>query len=76
MPTAESGKLVPVAALDQVTVPAQPEAVKVKVLGKHTTFSVGAVTVGAVGFAFISRPVTAVLAADIQPLTVQVAVIE
>ena len=66
----------PVAALDQVTVPAQPDAVNVKVLGKHTTFSVGAVTVGAVGFAFISIPVSAVLASDIQPLTVQVAVTE
>ena len=64
----------PVAALDQVTVPAQPDDVRVKVLGKQTTFSVGAVTVGAVGFAFISRLVTAVLGSDVQPLTVQVAV--
>jgi hypothetical protein len=59
-----------------VTVPAQPDAVKVRVLGKQTTLSVGAFTVGAVGFAFISRPVTLVLASDIHPLTVQVAVIE
>jgi len=74
--TTESVKLVPVEAFDQVTVPAQLEAVKVKVLGKQTTFSVGAVTVGALGFALISRPVTAILASDTQPLTVHVAVIE
>ena len=66
----------PVAAFDHVTVPAQPEAVKVKVLGKHTTFSVGAVTVGAVGFAFISMPVTAELETDVLPASVHVAVIE
>ena len=66
----------PVAAFDQVTVPAQPKAVKVKVLGKQTTFSVGAFMVGALGFALISRPVTAVLALDIHPLAVQIAVIE
>ena len=60
---------------DQVTVPAHPDDVKVKVLGKQTTFSVGAVTVE-LGFAFISRPETAVLAADVLPASVQVAVIE
>jgi len=76
VPTAESVKLVPVALLDQVTVPAQPDAVKVRVEGAQTTNGFGGVIVGAPGFAFISRPVTAELASEVQPLTVQVAVIE
>jgi hypothetical protein len=68
---------VPVATpSDHVTVPAQPLAVNVKVDGEQTERLAGGVIVGASGFAFISRPVTAVLASDAQPLTVQVAVIE
>ena len=42
-------RLVPVAPVDQFTVPPQPLAVKVKVLGEHTTFGFGAVIVGADG---------------------------
>ena len=61
---------------DQVTVPAQPLAVSVKVKGVKTDRLVGGVILGELGFAFISRPVTAVLAADVTPATVQVAVIE
>jgi hypothetical protein len=68
---------VPVAApSDQVTVPAQPLAVSVKVEGVKTAKLVGGVILGALGFALISRPVTAVLALDIHPLSVQIAVIE
>jgi len=40
---------VPDEPFDQVIVPAQPLAVKVKVLGAQTTFGFGAVIVGAEG---------------------------
>ena len=59
-----------------MTVPAQLPAVSVKVEGVKTARLVGGVILGALGFAFISRPVTAVLAADVIPASVQVAVIE
>jgi hypothetical protein len=49
---------------------------KLKCLENKQLFQSVQFTVGAFGFALISRPVTAVLASDIQPLTVQVAVIE
>jgi hypothetical protein len=65
--------LVPEAPFDQLTVPAQPLAVNVKVPGAQTTFGFGALTVGADGCAVISNPVTAVLAALTQEPTVQVA---
>ena len=76
MPTAESVKLVPVALLDQVTVPAQPDAVRVSVAGEQTDKLAGGVIVGATGLAFISSPVIAELASEVQPLTVQVAEME
>ena len=77
VPTALSVKLVPVAApSDQVTVPAHPLAVSVSVKGEQTESVAGATTVGTGGFALISNPVTAVLGSDVQPFTVQVAVIE
>jgi len=61
---------------DQVTVPAQPLAVRVSVEGEQTTNGFGGVIVGAFGLAFISSPVTAELASEVQPLTVQVAEME
>ena len=61
------------ALFDQVTTPAHPLAVKVKVEGAQTTNGFGGVIVGALGLAFISSPVTAVLATEVQPLTVQLA---
>ena len=61
---------------DQVTVPAHPLAVKVKVFGAHTTLGFGALIVGADGWAVISKPVTVVLATLMQPPTLQVAEIE
>ena len=72
----ESVKLVPEVPFDQVTVPAQPDAESVSVDGEQTTKVTGGVIVGVVGLALISRPVTAALGSDVQPLTVQVAVIE
>ena len=54
-------------------VPAQPLAVKVKVPGEHTTFGLGALIVGAVGWAMICSPVTAELTGLVQLPTVQVA---
>ena len=48
----------------------------VSVEGEQTESVAGATTVGTGGFALISNPVTAVLASDVQPFTVQVAVIE
>jgi hypothetical protein len=56
--------------------PAQPLALRVSVEGEQTTRLGGGVMVGAEGFALISSPVTAVLASDVQPFTVQVAVTE
>ena len=67
--------LVPLPPFDQFTVPPQPLAVKVKVLGAHTTFCIGAVIVGADGCVTICKPVIAVLAGEVQLPTVQVAVI-
>ena len=49
MPTLESVILVPLPPVDQFTVPAQPLAVKVKVLGEQTTVGLGAEMVGADG---------------------------
>ncbi|WP_337045463.1 hypothetical protein, partial [Emticicia sp. 17c] len=72
VPTEESVKLVPVLLFDHVTVPAQPLAVSVSVLGEQTTFGFGALMVGAVGCVTISKPVTAVLAGLVQEPTVQV----
>ena len=63
------------APCDQVTVPAQPLAVSVRVEGVKTERLAGGVILGALGFAFISRPVIAELAADVLP-AVQVAVLE
>ena len=75
MPTLDKTKLVPDVPVDQFTVPAQPLAVKVKVLGEHTTFVTGAVIVGAEGWVTICKPVTAVLDGEVQLPTIQVAVI-
>ena len=66
---------VPEVPFDQATVPAQPLAVSVSVDGEQTERLAGGVIVGAAGLALISRPVTAELGSDEQPLTVQVAVI-
>ncbi|WP_337045477.1 hypothetical protein, partial [Emticicia sp. 17c] len=74
VPTLESVKLVPVLLFDHVTVPAQPLAVSVSVLGAQTTFGLGALMVGAVGCVTISKPVTAVLAGLVHEPTVHVAV--
>ncbi|GAB3522356.1 hypothetical protein GCM10027442_47260 [Emticicia fontis] len=49
MPTLESVKLLPDELLDQLIVPAQPLAVRVKVPGAQTTFGFGEVIVGADG---------------------------
>jgi hypothetical protein len=77
VPTAESVKLVPVAPpCDQVIVPAQPLAVRFNVEGEQMTAEVVKPIVGAAGVAFISKPLTEVLASEVQPLTIQVAVIE
>ena len=75
VPTLERIKLVPDEPFDQLTVPAQPLAVKASVLGEQTTLVAGAVIVGAEGCATICKPVTATLAGEIQDPTVQVAVI-
>ena len=74
MPTLDKTILVPLPPFDQLTVPPQPLAVKVSVLGEHTTLVDGAVIVGAVGCVTICKPVTATLAGEIQDPTVQVAV--
>ena len=66
VPALESTKLVPVAPVDQFTVPPHPLAVKVKVFGAHTTFGLGAVIVGALGTE-LSR-VTDVVDVAVQPL--------
>ena len=58
---------------DQVTVPSHPLEVSVKVDGEQPERLAGGVIVGAFGFNFISRPVTAELVSDTHPLTVQVA---
>ena len=63
-------------ALDQVIVPAQPLAVRLSVEGEQTTKGVVAPIVGAFGVCLISSPLTAELGSEVQPLTVQVAVIE
>ena len=68
--------LVPEVPFDQVTVPAQLLAVRVSVEGEQTEWLTGGVIVGAAGLALISRPFTGVLVLLVQPLTVQVAVIE
>ena len=74
VPTADMVKLVPVAApCDHVTVPAHPLAVSVNVEGEQTIKVLGGVILGAAGLAFISKPITAVLASEVQPFTVQVA---
>jgi hypothetical protein len=44
------------------------------VAGEQTDRLAGGVIVGAFGFAFISTPVTAALGSEVQPFTVQVAV--
>ena len=73
----ESVRLVPVAApCDQVTVPAQPLAVRVSVEGEQTVKLTGGVIVGVAGLALISSPLTAELGLEVQPLKVQVAVME
>jgi hypothetical protein len=64
---------VPDEPFDHVTVPPQPLAVKVKVFGEQTTFGFGAMIVGADGWAVISKPVTVVLAGEVQLPTTQVA---
>ena len=69
-------KLVPEVPFDQVIVPAHPLAVSVSVDGEQTERLTGGVIVGAAGLALISSPLIAELELDIQPLTVQVAVIE
>ena len=69
----ESVKLVPEVPFDQLTVPAQPLAVRISVEGEQTDKLTGGFIVGAAGLALISRPVTALLGSDAQPLTVQVA---
>jgi hypothetical protein len=76
VPTAEIVKLVPVAVFDQVTVPAQPLAVRFKVEGSQTINAVVAPIVGAAGVCFISKPPTTLLTSEVQPLSEQVAVIE
>ena len=74
MPILERVKLVPVELFDQSTVPVAQVAVKVKIVGEHTTRFAGGVTVGAVGLVFISIS-TAELASDSQPLDTHLAVI-
>jgi hypothetical protein len=49
VPIFESVKLLPEAPVDQLTVPPQPPAVKVRVPGAQTTFGLGALIVGADG---------------------------
>ena len=66
VPTVESVKLVPDEPFDQFTVPAQPLAVKVSVLGAHTTFGLGAVIVGELGTEL--SILTKVVAVAVQPL--------
>ena len=64
----------PVELFDQSTVPVAQVAVKVNVLGEHTTRFAGGVTTGTVGLAFISI-FTVELASDSQPLETHLAVI-
>ncbi len=73
MPTADSVKLEPVLPpCDQVTVPAQPLAVSVRVEGEQTERLIGGVMVGAFGLTLISSPLTEVLASEVHPLIVHV----
>ena len=77
VPTVDSTiVLVPEVPFDQTTVPAQPDAVRVSVEGEQTERLAGGVIVGGFGLALISRPFTGVLGSEVQPLTVQVAIIE
>ena len=71
----ESVKLVPEVPFDQVIVPAHPLAESVSDDGEQTERLTGGVIVGAAGLALISSPLIAELGSDVQPLTVQVAVI-
>ena len=57
--------LVPLFPFDQVTVPAQPPAVKVSILGAQTTFGLGRVMVGALGTELST--LTKVVAVAVQP---------
>jgi len=75
VPTLERVKLVPVALFDQTTVPVVQVAVKITLFGEQTTDWLGVLTVGTLGFAFIST-FLAVLASDSQPLETHLAVIE
>ena len=67
--------LVPVAPFDQRTVPVAHDAVKIMLLGAQTIDCAGVLTVGAVGFAFISNTLAA-LASELQPFETQMAVME
>ena len=69
----ESVKLVPEVPFDQLTVPAQPLAVRISVEGEQTDKLTGGFIVGAAGLALISRALV-LLGSDVQPLTVQIAV--
>ena len=57
----ESVKLVPEVPFDQLTVPAQPLAVRFKVAGEQTDEAVVKVMVGADGFAFTSPEIVQTL---------------
>jgi hypothetical protein len=76
VPTDESIRLEPEAPVDQVTVPPQPLAVRVRVPSAQTTFGVGALMVGAEGCETICKPVIVELATLVQEPTLQVADIE
>jgi hypothetical protein len=65
--------LVPLPPFDQLTVPAQPLAVNVRLPGAQTTFGFGALIVGADGCATICNPVTVELLTLVQEPTVQLA---
>jgi hypothetical protein len=58
--------LVPDEPFDQLTVPPQPLAVKVRVFGAQTTFGFGAVIVGELGIELST--LTNVVAVAVQPL--------
>jgi len=75
VPTLERVKLAPVMLFDHNTAPVVQVAVKITLFGEQTIASLGVLTVGAFGLAFIST-FLAILASDSQPLETHLAVIE
>ena len=67
MPTLDKIKELPNDPFDQFTVPAQPLAVNIKVLGAHTTFELGVVMIGDEGTEL--SKVTDVVDVAVQPLS-------